>query len=163
MSDDKRVLIIPCSGIGKAYGSVGREAMYKLLEDLRPGVTDTLCLSLLTLGDPEAQARVREHPTITIDGCPKACAKVNVEAAGGAPAGIYRVFDVYRAHKELKVRSVSELGESGRAMARLLAEEIALKVDQLRASPDSHCAASLVVDEVDEAQCELAPQAEENQ
>ncbi len=151
---DKRVLIIPCSGIGKAYGSVGREAMYALLEDLRPGVTDTLCLSLLTLGDAEAQTRVREQPTLTIDGCPKACAKVNVEAAGGTPEGIYRVFDVYRAHKELKVRSVSELGDSGRNMAQILAEEIAQKVDQLRETPDSNSVASIVVDELRETQCE---------
>lgn len=127
----KHVMIVPCSGIGKAYGSVGREAMYTLMEDLRPEATDTVCLSLLTLGDAGAQMQVREHATITIDGCPKACAKVNVEAAGGKPVAEYRVFDVYRAHKELKVRSVSDLGESGRAMARILAEEIAAKVDEL--------------------------------
>ena len=130
----QRVLIVPCSGIGKAYGSVGREAMYTLLEDLRPDSTDTVCLSLLTLGDADAQAEVREHPTITIDGCPKACAKVNVQAAGGSPAAEFRVFDVYRAHKELKVRSVSELGDAGREMARILAEEIAAKVDALVSS-----------------------------
>lgn len=161
MSDSDRVLIIPCSGIGKAYGSVGREAMYALLEDLRPSATDTVCLSLLTLGDADAQARVREQPSITIDGCPKACAKVNVEAAGGAPSGIYRVFDVYRAHKDLKVRSVSDLGESGRAMARILAEEIAGKVDQLRQIADSHSAASVVVDELDGAQCKSTNKAGE--
>ncbi len=162
MSDDKRVLIIPCSGIGKAYGSVGREAMYALLEDLRPGQTDTVCLSLLTLGDPEAQARVRNHPTLTIDGCPKACAKVNVEAAGGIPAGVYRVFDVYRAHKELKVRSVSELGESGRTMARILAEEIATKVDELYTSPDTSPAVAFRLDEFGEAECELVMDEGEN-
>lgn len=127
----RRVMIVPCSGIGKAYGSVGREAMYTLLEELRPEETETVCLSLLTLGDTDAQAEVCAHPTITIDGCPKSCAKVNVQAAGGQPAAEFRVFDVYRAHKELKVRSVSELGDSGRAMARLLAEEIAAKVDEL--------------------------------
>ncbi len=160
MSDLKRVLIIPCSGIGKAYGSVGREAMYALLEDLRPDATETICLSLLTLGDANAEARVREQPTITIDGCPKACAKVNVETAGGTPAGIYRVYDVYRAHKELKVRSVSELGESGRTMARILAEDIATKVDELRDTPDSHSAVSMV-DELDEAQCESMTRAGE--
>lgn len=129
----QRVMIVPCSGIGKAYGSVGREAMYMLLEELRPEATGTVCLSLLTLGDADAQAEVRACPTITIDGCPKACAKVNVQAAGGKPAGEFRVFDVYRAHKELKVRSVSDLGESGREMARILAEEIASKVDELSA------------------------------
>ncbi len=129
----KRVMVVPCSGIGKAYGSVGREAMYRVLEDLRPDSTDTVCLSLLTMGDADAQAQVRDHPTITIDGCPKACARVNVQAAGGQPAAEFRVFDVFRAHKELKVRSVSELGDSGGEMARILAEEIAAKVDDLMA------------------------------
>ncbi len=131
MSHSKPVIVIPCSGIGKAYGSVGREAMYQVVEELRPGCTDTVCLSLLTLGDAEAQAKVREHPTITIDGCPKACARVNVQAAGGRPAAEYRVFDVFRAHKELKVRSVSDLGKNGQEMARILAEEIAAQVDRL--------------------------------
>ena len=133
----KRVMIVPCSGIGKAYGSVGREAMYQLIEEMRPDAMDTVCLSLLTLGDADAQAQVRAHPTITIDGCPSACAKVNVEAAGGKPAAEYRVYDVYRAHRELKVRSVSELGDAGRTMARLLAEEIAAKVDELQSSVNS--------------------------
>jgi uncharacterized metal-binding protein len=133
MSDTKKVIVIPCSGIGKAYGSVGREAMYKVVEELRPDSSETVCLSLLTMGDPEAQAQVRDHPTITIDGCPKACAQINVQSAGAMPAQTFRVFDVFRAHKELKVRSVSELGESGKEMARILAEEIAAKVDELLA------------------------------
>jgi len=127
----QRVMIVPCSGIGKAYGSVGREAMYQVVEEMRPNTTDTVCLLLLTLGDAEAQAQVRDQPTITIDGCPSACAKVSVEVAGGKPAAEFRVFDVYRAHRELKVRSVSELGDAGREMARILAEEIAAKVDEL--------------------------------
>ncbi len=137
MTESKRVIVIPCSGIGKAYGSVGREAMYRVIEDLRPDTTDTVCLSLLTMGDADAQARVRENPTITIDGCPTACAKVNVQAAGGNPAAEFRVFDVFRAHKELKVRSVSDLGENGREMARILAEELAAKVDELQSTVGS--------------------------
>jgi hypothetical protein len=32
----------------------------------------------------------------------------------------------------LKVRRVSDIGEAGKAMARILAEEIADKVDELR-------------------------------
>ncbi len=133
MNELKRVVVIPCSGIGKAYGSVGREAMYQVVEDLRPDTTDTVCLSLLTMGDADAQAKVCKNPTITIDGCPTACAKVNVQAAGGNPAVEFRVFDVFRAHKELKVRAVSDLGENGREMARILAEELAAKVDEVRA------------------------------
>ena len=40
MTEPKRVIIISCSGIGKAYGSVGREAMYQVTEDLRPDSTE---------------------------------------------------------------------------------------------------------------------------
>jgi uncharacterized metal-binding protein len=129
---DREVIIIACSGIGKAFGSVGREAAYVVTEELRPGCTSTVCLSLLTLGDEDARRRVRQHPTITIDGCPTACARVNVEQAGGKPAATFRVFDVFRQHKELKVRRVSDIGEAGKAMARILAEQIADKVDELR-------------------------------
>jgi len=138
MSDarDREVIIIPCSGIGKAFGSVGREAAYVVTEELRPGCTSTVCLSLLTLGDEETRRRVREHPTITIDGCPTACARVNVEQAGANPAATFRVFDVFRRHKELKVRRVSDIGEAGEAMARILAEEIADKVDELRSDKE---------------------------
>jgi len=134
MSDIRvpEVVIVPCSGIGKAFGSVGREAAYVVTEEMRAGCANTLCLSLLTLGDEAARRRVREHPTITIDGCPKACARVNVEKSGGEPAATFRVFDVFRQHKELKARGVSDIGEAGEKMTRILAEEIAQKVDELR-------------------------------
>ena len=132
MSGEERVIIIPCSGIGKAFGSVGREAAYVVTEELCPDCSETVCLSLLTLGDEDARRRVREHPTITIDGCPTACARVNVEQAGAAPTAAFRVFDVFRRHKELRVRSVSDIGEAGREMARILAGDVAAKVDELR-------------------------------
>jgi len=129
---EERVIIIPCSGIGKAFGSVGREAAYVVTEELRPGRTRTVCLSLLTLGDVEARRQVRKHLTITIDGCPTACARANVEQAGAAPAATFRVFDVFRQHKELRVRSVSDIGQAGDEMARILAADVAAKVDELQ-------------------------------
>ncbi len=42
---------MPCSGIGKTYGTVSREAAYDLTEDLRPDTTQLVPLSLLVLGD----------------------------------------------------------------------------------------------------------------
>ena len=131
-TDDSKVLIIPCSGIGKAFGSVGREATYMVIEEMRPGETDTLCLSLLTLGDEEAKERVRKHPIITIDGCPTACAEMNVKSAGGRSAANFKVVDTYREHRELKVKSVLHLGEPGRKLARLLAEKVAATVDAMK-------------------------------
>lgn len=130
--DDERVLIIPCSGVGKVFGTVGREATYVVVEDRRPDVTDTVCLSLLTLGDETAQARVRHQPTITIDGCPKMCARVNVEAAGGHPAASLRVVDTYRRHRGLRSRAIAMPDEIGKQLALVLAEEVVGEVDRLQ-------------------------------
>ena len=132
--DDDKILVISCSGVGKAFGMASREAMYAVVEELRPEVTDTLCLALLTMGDEEAQARVRSRPTITIDGCPKMCARANVEASGGNLAAGFRVVDTYRRVRELKPQSVAMPDEAGRQLARVLAEEVAAEVDRLRAT-----------------------------
>jgi hypothetical protein len=40
-TDEKRVIVIPCSGIGKAFGSVSREAAYVVTEELRPALLST--------------------------------------------------------------------------------------------------------------------------
>ena len=130
--EDNKVLVIPCSGIGKAFGSVGREAMYMVVEELRSEETETICLSLLTLGDEEAKDRVRSHPVITIDGCPKGCAEMNVKSVGGRSAANFRVVDTYREHPELKVKSVLHLGEAGRKLACILARKVAAQVDALK-------------------------------
>ncbi len=42
----KKVIVIPCSGIGKPLGSVCTEAVFELVENTRKGVTETICLSL---------------------------------------------------------------------------------------------------------------------
>ncbi len=132
----KRVLVIPCSGIGKTLGSLSREAALQVVEDMRPGTADTICLARLTLGDPEAQEAVRTHAVVTVDGCPKACARVNVEQAGGQPAAALRAADTYRRHRELKPAGVVDLGPQGRELAGYLAEEIAAVVDRITKEGD---------------------------
>ncbi|HEY5271390.1 MAG TPA: putative zinc-binding protein, partial [Anaerolineales bacterium] len=65
----QKVIIVPCSGIGKPYGSVSREAAYEVTEDLRPGQTQLVPLALLVLGDEESRSIVATCPAVTIDGC----------------------------------------------------------------------------------------------
>ena len=65
----QKVIIVPCSGIGKTYGTVSREAAYDVTEDLRPEQTQLVPLALLVLGDEESRAVVAEYPAVTIDGC----------------------------------------------------------------------------------------------
>ncbi len=44
--------------------------------------------------------------------------------------------DVYRANRTLKVNSVLQLGDNGRQLARILADEIAAKVDAILEDSD---------------------------
>ena len=64
MNETKRVVAVPCSGIGKTYGTVGREAAYELVETLRQTQAEVVALSLLVLGDAATQAQVRAAPAI---------------------------------------------------------------------------------------------------
>ena len=132
MSESRRkVVIVPCSGIGKTYGTVSREAAYEVTEDLRPGDTQLVALSLLVLGDEDARAAVAGSPAVTIDGCKLACAAKMVEESGGTIAQDFAVLDVYRRHRQLKPQGIAELNEAGQKLAHVLAEEIVAVVDSL--------------------------------
>lgn len=130
-----KVVIVPCSGIGKSYGTVAREGAYVVTEDLRPDATKLVPLSLLVLGDEDARASVSGAPAITIDGCKLACATKLVTAiaaeSGGTVAHDLAVLDVYRRHRELKPAGIAELNEGGQKLAQALAEEVVVWVDAL--------------------------------
>lgn len=134
----RRVIIVPCSGIGKSYGTVTREAAYVVAEELRPETTTIVPLSLLVLGDEEARAAVRDADVITMDGCKLACATVNVREAGGTVARDFIVLDVFRRNKALKPQGISELNEGGLALARALADEVAQTADEVSAGGNQH-------------------------
>ena len=68
--NERPILIIPCSGIGKPFGTIGRDATFRVVDELRKGRADTNCLSLLVMGDEEATEQIRESECIAVDGCP---------------------------------------------------------------------------------------------
>ena len=125
----QKVVIVPCSGIGKTYGSVSREAAYIVTEDLCPEDTQLVALSMLVLGDENARSEVANNPAITIDGCKLACATKLVQESGGEIAQDYAVLDVYRRYRQLKPQGIAELNEGGLQLAQALAKEIADLVD----------------------------------
>jgi uncharacterized metal-binding protein len=127
----QKVIIVPCSGIGKPYGSVSREAAYDVTEDMRPGQTQLVPLALLVLGDEESRSVVAACPAVTIDGCKLGCAAKMVQQSGGKIAHEFAVLDVYRRYKDLKPQGIAELNEGGQKLARLLAEEVSVVVDDL--------------------------------
>jgi uncharacterized metal-binding protein len=129
MSGNKRVVVVPCSGIGKTYGTVGREAAYELVEELRPDQAEVVALSLLVLGDAETQARVQAAPAITVDGCKLACASKMVTESGGRVAYEANVLDTFRRHRHLKPKGIAELNPEGQELARQMAAELAEATD----------------------------------
>ena len=125
------VIIVPCSGIGKTYGTVSREAAYNVVEDLRPDDTQLVALSKLVMGESEARALVGNSPAVTIDGCKLACATKMVQENNGTVARDYAVLEVYRRYKQFKPQGIAELNEAGKQLAQALAKEIAQVVEDL--------------------------------
>jgi uncharacterized metal-binding protein len=137
--EGSKVVVVPCSGIGKTYGAVSREAAYILTEDLRPNDTRLVALSMLVLGVENARDAVSNSPAITIDGCKLACASKMVKESGGNIVVEIDVLDVYRRHKELKPQGIGELNAGGLQLAQALAEEVAPTIDACAAGKgDSH-------------------------
>jgi uncharacterized metal-binding protein len=130
----KCLFVIPCSGIGKSLGTVGRKAAYKVADELRPQNTRLACLALLTVGDKETVQKIRENPCISIDGCPAKCAQKNIEASNGRLVKSLLVTDILRSHRGLKPEGIIELNPEGCELANIIAEDVAKTVDEIMES-----------------------------
>ena len=119
-----KVLVIPCSGVGKVQGLISREAIYHVTDKLLPGQADTVCLALLVTGDEETKQKVQQTPCITLDGCPKLCALKNVELSGGKIAQGIRVYDTMKRHRGENFGNATALSDEGWAIVEELAAEV---------------------------------------
>lgn len=127
----RKVVIVPCSGIGKSYGTVSRIAAYQVTEDDRSDQTQLIPLALLVMGDEESQKILAESQAITIDGCKLACATKMVQQSGGQVAREFAVLEVFRRYRDYKPQGIEELNEGGEKLADALAKEIDAVVDEL--------------------------------
>ena len=83
--------IIACSGEECLGGTLSRLAVRKMMEELRPGEVSTLCLPLFIAGGEQERAFAQNHPTISVDGCSRCCARRAIEKYSGAVAGMVDV------------------------------------------------------------------------
>ena len=127
-----RAFIVPCSGIGKTYGSVARESAFCVTEDLRPETSRLMPLSLLVLGEDETREALARTPVIAIDGCKLSCAAKVAAEMGGQVRHSLQVLDTFRRHSDWKPEGIAELNEAGHRLARALGEEVALLVDEIQ-------------------------------
>jgi uncharacterized metal-binding protein len=125
----KKVGIVACSGEEMAAGTVTRLAALKVLEQLRPAETVTICLPLFLAGGEGDRAFARFYPTIAIDGCDKRCAARATEQYSGKPAASVVVTDLVEA--EVNLGTARRLNEAGRKAVNTVAEVVAPLVDEL--------------------------------
>src|SRR5512136_86312 len=121
----KKVGIVACSGEELAEGTVTRLAALKVLEELRPTDTVTICLPLFLAGGEGDRAFARFYPTIAIDGCELRCAARATELYSGKPAASVVVSDLVKEQRLEQPQGRRRLNEAGRQAAVLTAEQVA--------------------------------------
>ncbi len=124
----KKVGIVACSGEELPEGTVTRLAALKVLEQLRPKDTVTICLPLFLAGGEGDRAFARFYPTIAIDGCDKRCAAKATELYSGKPAASIVVADMLH---ERAIGTARRLNEAGQLAVEWAAERAAQLVDEL--------------------------------
>lgn len=132
-NDELKVGIISCSGEEIPEGTVSRLATRRVLELMRPGNTVTICLPLFLAGDGAERDFATEHPTITVDGCDKLCAKKGTEKYSGPVSAALVVSDILNGECACCARSAKDRTEKDKEAVWLVSEEIAKAVDSILA------------------------------
>ena len=154
----RKVGIVACSGEELAEGTVTRLAALRVLEQLRPSETVTICLPLFLAGGEGDRAFARFYPTIAVDGCDIRCAARATEQYSGKPAAGVVVSDLVREHGLGQPEGARRLNESGRQAVEITADRVAGLVDELLGGQWSRRSGSFV-EAMPAAKPEAAPQA----
>ena len=135
-----------------------RLAALKVLNDLRPHDTVTICLPLFLAGGAGDRAFAKVHPTITVDGCKLRCAARATEMYSSRPAASLVVNDLVTEGGLGQPEGRRRLNEAGQQAVGLTAERLAALVDQVlgregRAPATDRAAASTTPRKEAEATC----------
>ncbi len=127
---DRKVGIVSCSGEELAEGTVARLAALKVLNELRPRDTVTICLPLFLAGGAGDRAFAKLHPTITVDGCELRCAARGTERYSNKPAASVVVDDLVAACGLARPEGRRRLNRAGEQAVEVTAARMAALVDQ---------------------------------
>jgi uncharacterized metal-binding protein len=132
-----KVGIVSCSGEAIAEGTISRLATRRVLELLRPDSAVTICLPLFVAGNEGEQNFAKTHPTITVDGCPKQCARRGTEQHSGPVSSALVVSEIIGSEAGNCSRSSRSTSKPDHEAVRVVAERIATEVDRIRMSTAS--------------------------
>src|SRR5512139_218154 len=124
----RKVGIVACSGEELPGGMVTRQAALKVLEQLRPAQTVTICLPLFLAGGEGDRAFAKFYPTIAVDGCAKRCAARATELYSNRPAASLLVDDIRAQHNLPQPQGLRRLGPESQPVVDTLADAIASEV-----------------------------------
>jgi uncharacterized metal-binding protein len=127
----KKVGIVACSGEEMAEGTISRLAALRVLEQLCPGETVTICLPLFLAGGEGDRAFARFYPTIAVDGCEMRCAYRATEKYSNRPAAGIVVRDVIAESALGSPNGKQRLDEVGGRAVEETANRIAILVSDL--------------------------------
>jgi len=127
---ERKVGIVACSGEELAEGTVARLAALKVLNELRPRATVTICLPLFLAGGAGDRAFARLHPTITVDGCDLRCAARGTEKYSSKPAASLVVNELVAECGLQRPEGRRHLNAAGLKAVEVTAERLAALVDQ---------------------------------
>lgn len=127
----KKVGIVACSGEEMPEGTITRLAALRVLEQLRPEDTVTICLPLFLAGGEGDRAFARFYPTIAVDGCELRCAARGTEMYSGKPAASIVVTDLVEQHGLERPQGARHLNASGMKAVDLTAGVVVDLVDEL--------------------------------
>jgi len=125
-----KIGVISCSGEDCLGGTISRLATRKMMEEVRPGDAVTLCLPLFIAGGEEERGFAEAHPTITVDGCSKWCAKRATERLSGKVSDAVQVEDIIGSEAARgSILSTRQLRPEHLEMVDKVTEEIKKKFD----------------------------------
>jgi hypothetical protein len=128
-----KVGIVSCSGEAIAEGTISRLATRRVLETLRPDLTVTICLPLFLAGGEGERGFAKTHPTITVDGCEKQCARWGTEQHSGPVSGAVVVSEILETCPVGCTRSSRNTSKADQEAVNEVSDRIAAEVDKVLA------------------------------
>ncbi|MCK4279160.1 MAG: hypothetical protein KAW94_01150 [Candidatus Thorarchaeota archaeon] len=126
----QRICVLPCSGMGKALGSVTREIGLVIAEEMHELDVHLVCPSSLTADVGDYGHAIKRTPTIVIDGCVEKCA-TKIAAQNGADV-IESIFLPKMVGKyRLKPKGRYDIGSEGRMLAHRVSEDVATVIKKM--------------------------------
>lgn len=127
-----KVCVMTCSGLTCPTGTVLRQAVYAVVEELRPEVTVLGCLPATNNDVGEDIEFITNYPTIAVEGCGDECVTRVMAKKGAGPAIIVRGDRLLsRLGFVPDEEEPAVLSTFGATAARVLARKIAAVVDLL--------------------------------